>query len=157
MLIKDRFTLGAIAGLVGTIPQVLINFISFKFDYTKYYSYQLAAGIHLAKPLTEKPIGIFIGGLIWELAGMVLGILIMFVLIKTGKDFWWLKGIIITNFLMFTVVYGFVFDMGSANVLPEDIGTNLTEMIGNILFGVTSAFLSAKWLGKLYNSPKTIE
>lgn len=145
MLIKDRITLGTIAGLVGTIPQVLISFISFKMGYAKYFSYQLAAGVHLTKELAAKPMGIIMGGYIWELTGALIGILILFLIIKTGTDFWWLKGIIVTDVLMYTVIYGLVFDVGSANVLPEDIATNLTEMVGNTLFGLTAAFLAAKW------------
>jgi len=151
MLIKDRITLGTIAGLVGTIPQILISFISFKIGYAQYFSYQLAAGVHLEKTLAGKPMGLFMGGLIWELTGSILGILILFFVIKTGTDFWWLKGILIANFFMYTVIYGFVFDMGSANVLPEDIGTNFTEMVGNTLFGLTSAFLAARWANRVNN------
>lgn len=148
MLIKDRITLGTIAGLVGTIPQVLISFISFKIGYAQFFSYQLAAGVHLAKPLAGKPMGILMGGFIWELTGSVLGIVVLFFIIKTGTEFWWLKGILIANFFMYTMVYGFVFDMGSTNILPEDIGTNFTEMVGNTLFGLTSAFLAAKWANR---------
>lgn len=151
MLIKDRITLGVIAGLVGTVPQVLISFISFKIGYAQSFSYQLAAGVHLEKTLARKPIGLLMGGITWELTGAVLGILILYFLIKTGTEFWWLKGMLIANFFMYTAVYGLVFDMGSANVLPEDIGTNLTEMVGNTLFGLTAAFLVAKWANRINN------
>lgn len=153
MLIKDRITLGTIAGLAGTVPQVLISLISFKIGYAEYFSYQLSAGVHLTKPLTMTPMGIIMGGLIWELTGAILGILILFFIIKTGTDFWWLKGILVANFLMYTVIYGFGFEMGIANVLPEDIGTNFTEMVGNTLFGFTAAFLVARWQTKQQNTP----
>jgi len=147
MLINDRITLGTIAGLVGTIPQILISFISYKIGYAQFFSFQLSAGVHLAKPLAVEPMGLLMGGFIWELTGAVLGIVILYIITKTGKEFWWLKGIIVTNFLMYTIVYGFAFDMG-ASYLADDIGTNFTEMVGNILFGLTSAFLAAKWANK---------
>jgi len=148
-LVKDNITLGTIVGLAGTIPQILISLIAYKMGYAQYFSFQLSAGIILAKPLAGEPLGLLMGGFIWELTGAVLGIIILFLLIKTGTDFWWLKGILISTFFMYTVIYGFAFDIGSANVLPEDIGTNLTEMAGNILFGLTGAFLAARWADRV--------
>ncbi len=145
MVIHDKIALGTIAGLAGTIPQIVLDFISYQLGYAEYYSYQLAAGIHLAKPLVDTPLGILLGGILWELTGAIMGIFIVYFICQTGIDYWWVKGIILPNFIMFTIIYGFIFDMGGTKVIPLDIGTNFTELLGNTVFGLTTAYLAVRW------------
>lgn len=145
MHIQDRIALGTISGLLGTLPQLLINFISYHLGFAKYYSFQLAAGVHIAKHLVDTVTGFILGGIIWELTGAVLGILIVYFIRATGKSYWWLKGMLVPNIVMYTFIFGFLWDMGGSKVVPMDLGTTSTELLGNTIFGLTTSYLITRW------------
>lgn len=145
MIIHDKIALGTIAGIAGTIPSLVLNFISFKFGLTNYYSFQLAGGIYLLKPLTDSVSGLILGGIVWEAMGALLGIITAYLILATGKDFWWLKGIVVSNGIFFVLIYGFFFALGGQlvgpKVVPWDVKTNYTVLLENLLFGLTTSYL----------------
>lgn len=153
MLIRDRVALGTITGIVGTVPQLLINFVSFRLGLAKYYSFQIAAGVHVAKHLVDTLTSFILGGVIWELTGAVLGIITVYFIRTTGKSYWWLKGILVPNLIMYTIVYGFLWDMGGSKVIPLDLESTATELLGNTIFGLTTSYLITRWGEGLPNEP----
>lgn len=143
--IKDTLALGAFAGIIATIPQLIFDYLSVQLGFSKYYAFQISGSIYLVKELTDDFLGLVLGGLVWEATGMLLGVLTVLLMRSIGKDYWWLKGIFVANAVMYTVIYGFLFNLGGARIVPTDIPTNLTVFIGNIIFGVTLGYLIVRW------------
>ncbi|WP_408954455.1 hypothetical protein [Natroniella sp. ANB-PHB2] len=148
MTINDEFALGALAGLVAMIPQVIFDFISVQLNYSKHYAFQISSSIYLYEPLTQRPLGLIFGGLLWAIMSIILGVITVYLLRSSGKDFWWLKGLAISNFFMFVIIYGFLYTLGAATIIPFDIPTNITIFIGNIIFGITVSYLITSWGGE---------
>ncbi|PKM47433.1 MAG: hypothetical protein CVV03_03110 [Firmicutes bacterium HGW-Firmicutes-8] len=145
MVIRDTTALGALAGIAATIPQLIIDFLFVQFGFSKYYAFQLSAGIFVSERFTDDALGLLLGGMVWMATAMILGIATVYYLKKTGTDFWWLKGIIVSNLLMYTFIFGFLFNIGAGQVVPLDIPTNLTMFITNVIFGITVAYLVLRW------------
>ncbi len=141
MKIRDSIALGTVAGLLGNIPPLIFNLLSIQLGFSKTYFFQISGGIYLFRRFTMEPGGILLGSLVWLFTGAFLGIVIVYLLRLTGRDYWWLKGIIISNFLMFVVMYGVIYSLGGSRVVPWDIPTNLSVLAENILFGITTAYL----------------
>lgn len=138
--IKDGTALGAFSGILATIPQLLFDYLSVTLGYSNYYAFQLSGSIYLLKELTYMPAGLILGGLVWESQAILLGVITVYYLRATSTDFWWLKGLLVSNALMYTIIYGFLFTLGGAKIVPFNIPTNFTVLIGNTIFGLSIAY-----------------
>lgn len=145
MIIHDRIALGAFAGILGSIPQLIIDFLLVQLNYSQVYAFQIVASIYLKPHLTLKPMGLILGGIVWEFGSAMLGVLIVYLFVLTGNDYWWLKGLGISNGFMFTIFYGFIYTLGGAKIIPFDITTNFTQLIGHTVFGISTSYLIIKW------------
>lgn len=147
--IRDKIALGTFAGFIGSIPGLLVNFLSYQLGHSNYYSFQLAGGVYLLKNLTGSLSGIILGGIAWESMAGFLGILLVYLIHFTGRDYWWLKGIVISNGIFYILIYGFFFSLGGGpvgpKVVPWDIKTNYTVLLENLIFGLTTSYLIIKW------------
>lgn len=141
MKISDRIALGTVAGILGTIPQLILNYISVQMGFAKTYAFQLSGGIYLFKRFTAETAGFIFGGIVWLIVAAGLGIITTYIIVFTGKDYWWLKGILVSNFIMYVAIYGIIFTLGGAKVVPFDIPTNASILIENVVFGITTAYL----------------
>lgn len=151
MKIKDPIALGALTGLLGSIPHLLVNFLSVQLGFSRYYSFQISAGIFIAEELTTERLGLLIGAISWSITAIILGTLLVLLVKFTGKNHWWLKGILITGGLTYAGIYGILFSLGGANLVPTDIPTTVTNMFGNLVFGISSGYLIIK-LGDINNN-----
>lgn len=145
MKIKDTVTLGTIAGIIGTIPQLLFHLIFTQVGFIKYFAFQLTGSVYMVKELTYTPLGLFIGGFVWLLLGGIIGVITAYLLILTGKDNWWLKGLLVNEGVMFLGVYGIIYTLGGAKIVPFDIKTNLIVLLGSLIYGVTMPYLIIRW------------
>ncbi len=144
-MIKDTTALGAASGFVAAFPQLIFDFIAVQLGYSNYYAFQISGSIYLFPKLTTYFFGFLLGGVIWFSMGMLLGVICAFYIKFTGTDFWWLKGLFISNLLMFVMLYGFFYTLGGARIVPFDISTNWTILLGNIIFGLTVSYLIVRW------------
>lgn len=152
MEIRDEIALGAAASLVATIPQVIFDFISYQLGFSKYYAFQISGSIYLTRGLAGKGEGLILGGLVWEFMAVLLGVFTVYILKFTGRDYWWLKGIAISNMVMFIIIYGLLHSLDSATIIPLDFQTNLTLFIDNIIFGLIMSYLISRWGEKVLPS-----
>ena len=86
------------------------------------------------------------GGLVWELMAAGLGTLTVFLIHWTGKEFWWVKGLLVSNAIMFIFIYGLFYTLAAPRIVPWDLGTNWSVFIENIIFGLTAGFLTIRWV-----------
>ncbi len=142
--IEDRIARGTLAGIIGTIPGLTLNFISVQLGLSNYYSFQLTGSIFLYPGLTDSFFGLLLGGMIWLTFGVFLGIATTYLIETTGEDYWWLKGVVVSFGIMYVGIYGIMYTYGAARIVPFDIATNMTEAISNILFGLSTSYLIVK-------------
>lgn len=155
MKIEDTFALGAISALVASIPQVIFDWISHYYLFRgKYQAYQISSGVYLHPQLTNDPMGIALGVIVWITQAMVLGIIMTYVLKKSGKDFWWLKGLLISNGIMHIWIYGFLLTLGAGRIVPFDMRTNWTIMVDNTIFGLLTPYFIIRWSKEGLLQPK---
>ncbi|HYH02020.1 MAG TPA: hypothetical protein VEC37_02885 [Bacillota bacterium] len=147
MIIKDRLTLGVVSGVAATIPQLIFNYISVQLGYSQYYDFQISGSVYLYRNLTYTWGGMLLGGITWSGTGAGLGIVTVYLMDKTGSDYWWLKGILISNAIMYTFIYGFFFSSLAPTIVPWDLGTNFSMIIENALYGISLGFLVVRWGG----------
>ncbi|NLJ99817.1 MAG: hypothetical protein GX318_01090 [Clostridia bacterium] len=148
-MIEDNVALGAAAGLVGTIPGLIINFIFVQSGISKLYAFQISGGIFVPDRANTGFLMFLLGAVVWLATSALMGVIITYALDYTGRDFWWLKGIILTVTLLFIGLYGILFSMGGAHIVPLDLGTNLTLFLDNLVFGLATAYLSVRWGSKI--------
>ncbi len=96
MKISDGTALGAIAGIVATIPQLIFDFILVQVGFSKYYAFQISGAVYLLKKSTDDLSGLLLGGIVWESTAILLGVVTVFYIRYTGVEFWWLKGLIVS-------------------------------------------------------------
>ena len=143
--IRDRIALGTLAGIVGTIPSLILNYFSVQLGFAEFYSFQISGSIYLFPGLTDSVAGMFLGALIWLGFGAFLGIVIVYLFTYTGHDYWWLKGPLVAFVIMFVGIYGILYTAGAARIVPFDLATNLSEAVGNLIFGLFTAYLVVRW------------
>jgi len=148
VVIRDRIALGVLAGLLATIPSFIVNTISVKLGFARWYSYQIGGSIYLHPGLTDSPQGLILGLLVWMIPAMILGVITSYVIQATGEDFWWLKGIGVTLTSMYLIIYGFLYSLGGAKIVPFDFATNISMYLENIVYGLSLGYLIKRW-GKL--------
>lgn len=140
MRIKDEFALSFLAGFIACVPQIAFDTISVLAGYSKYYAFQIAAGVFLHNHLALTPLGIFMGAIIWIIAAIFISLITITVFRLTGKDYWWIKSPAVVLSIMFIGIYGFLFNLGAAEIVPYDIPTNFTILINNIIFSIVLGY-----------------
>ena len=145
MVIKDKVILGSVAGIVASIPQVILNAILLRLKLTEFYDFQIAGSVYLYKYLTYTPSGLLFGAIMWESIAVGLGIIAVYFISVTGRSGWWLKGIIVSNLIMFSLIYGFFFAMQAPTIVPWDLRTDWSMLFENAVFGVCLGYLINLW------------
>lgn len=144
--IKDNVALGAAAGIIGSIPQSLLNLLSKMLGISKTYSFTLAGGIFLGKKHTSEIGSFILGTVLWIFTAAFIGYLIVLLMKKTGRDLWWFKGPLVTILVMNLFIFGFMFSIAATTVIPKDVATNLSILVENLVFGVVTGYLIARWI-----------
>jgi len=146
MKIEDTVALGSVAAFAAATAQMVMDLISHYFIFQgKYMGYQISAGVYLHPQLTNDPLGVALGVIVWFFQAAMLGIILVYVLKITGRDFWWLKGLIVSNGIMFVWIYGFLLTLGARRIVPFDMRTNWTVLTSNIVFGLLTSYLIIRW------------
>lgn len=145
MVIKDRIAFGSLAGVVSVLPQIALNLISKAIGFSKIYSFTLAGGVFLGKKVLQNIGGILLGSMLWLFTAAFIGVIITYFLYLTGKEYWWLKGVLVTVVFIHLLMYGFLFNMANAKVIPADIATNFSILGENIIFGLGAGYLVSRW------------
>ena len=147
MIIKDKIKLGVVSGIAATIPQLIFNYISVQLGYSQYYNFQISASVYLYRNTTYTWAGMLFGAITWLATGAGLGVASAYLMDKTGPDYWWLKGILISNSIMFSFIYGFIYSSLAPTIVPWDLSTNFSMIIENVIYGIALGYLIVHWGG----------
>ncbi|MBI2873448.1 MAG: hypothetical protein HYY09_00025 [Firmicutes bacterium] len=144
MVIPDRTTLGGVAGLVGTIPQLILNFISVQIGFGEFYAFQVSASIFVVERMTLTPMGLIIGGFTWILTAAFFGAILARLIDLEGEDFWWIKGLLFGS-VLFIVLFGILFNLGAGRIVPLDPQSKVSALAENALYGIVTAYFIVRW------------
>ena len=134
--IKDRITLGVIAGLGANLVKEAIAETGIHSGLTKYTCRRMIPAVLLNKKDAKSWKGWILGTTTDMTVAGLTGVLISYTLSFTGKDYSWLKGVVISNgvldqvFNYFTRILPQVKQEPNSNVLCRGIHT---------VFGITAA------------------
>lgn len=142
--IKDRITLGILAGGIGTILQISVDIISSRLGISQRSYRTTAAGVWVSsRRQAESWQGQLLGTIMNLGLSMVGAFALIALLTKNGRDKIILKG------LFFGASFGAIINAmlsGLINnkVKPTDAASNLSYLASNAVFGLTTALVASK-------------
>lgn len=150
--IKDRVTLGVIAGLAGNLVKSLIDEVSTKKKISQRSFRGTAAGAWVSKKESTSTNGQILGGLLDFGMGSLGGVGTVYFLSITGKDHLVTKGLL-SGISMGSLITFVLAAVPTNKAKPKDAASNLSYLISHAAFGLVTTFVAAK-LGDplLYNS-----
>ncbi|MEW6770313.1 MAG: hypothetical protein AB1330_02865 [Bacillota bacterium] len=139
---RDTVYSGTIAGTLGAPVKLAVNLLFYVASVAKTTTLHLSAaallpkGVALNTPAASLTIGVAVCWLVSALSGII-GV---YILRLTGRDFLWLKGIIYGG-LIWVVGYGYLATL----VVPErllrpDLATSVAMLTAHLAFGLTVLF-----------------
>lgn len=143
-MIKDRFLLGVVAGLIGNITKTLIDEVSLRKKISQRSYRATAAGVWVNKKKEAFNAKGQILGAIYDLGfSMLGGIISAEFLSRRGRDHLLTKGTV------FGITYGaFIsaaLSMAPENKInPKDAASNLSYVVANAMYGIVTMLTVAK-------------
>lgn len=138
--IKDRITLGIVAGLVGTALKIGSDEFFLRKNISKRSFRETASGVWVSTRREAKsPYGQILGSILDLGMGMVGSVGQVYILSKTGRDNLFTKGI------FFGIAYGSLITAGLSalptnKVKPKDAESNLSYIVSHALFGLATTY-----------------
>ncbi len=148
---QDSIVSGAISGLIGTIAKEIIDFISVAVGFSKETYWHVAASIFVKPAEAATPVGQALGALADLITGAFFGVLLLYLIKFTGKDYLYIKGLGL-GWLIWLAVFGIVINLQVVRITPTDLGTSLSAFIEHSVFGLTAAWFIGKYATELIGS-----
>jgi hypothetical protein len=142
MKIKDRITLGVIAGLGANIVKLGVEQFFASRKMASQTGITKAAGIHLNKTDSNSTQGKAVGILTDMTIAATLGVVGTYFLTHTGRDNKFLKALALGN-MSWGFMYGFLGNLGSS-LKKSDPTTSITQWISHTAFALTKLYLIDK-------------
>ncbi len=143
--IKDRVTLGILAGFAGNTVKTIIDEVSYKKKISQRSYRSTAAGVWVSKKSEATGIkGQILGGLLDFGMGALGGVGTVYFLSKTGRDHLLSKGFLsgITMGSLITFALGAI---PQNQVRPKDAASNLSYMLSHAAYGIVTTAVAAKF------------
>jgi hypothetical protein len=139
-LIKDRLTLGAISGILGSFTKTIIVGGFKRLGLAEFNGTETSAGMLLPAYKVNTPSGKLVGHITNTMIGMTLGIAMTYLLSATGKDKAIIKGAGMSG-VFWMILYGNYANMGGSTVRPALPSTILSNLVGHFGYGVVTSFV----------------
>lgn len=143
---QDMVYSGTIAGTLGALVKLAVNLLLCVASIAKTTTLHLSAAALLPKGVALNTAGSLMTGVaVCWLVSALSGIIGVYILRLTGRDFLWLKGIIYGG-LIWVVGYGYLATL----VVPErllrpDLATSVAMLTAHLAFGLTALFVAGKY------------
>ena len=141
--IKDRFILGAIAGLGGNLLKLAIGRTAMKMNLAELGGPERAAGMLVQGHKIATTQGKIVGYVADSVIAGILGVTTVYALSITGKDKAVAKGAL-SGEAAWTLLYGMLTTMGATKVGPVGPKTVLSELVSHTAYGALTAYLVTK-------------
>lgn len=136
--IRDGLLLGAVVGIGANLVKEAIAETAIGLGVSKYSCRRIIPRLVFSKKKAKGWKGWVMGTTTDFTVACATGVLIVYTLRKTGKDYAWLKGIMVSNGILDQLFNGF------ARILPEvkeDPNSNLLCKMIHSIFGITAVSL----------------
>jgi hypothetical protein len=146
---KDQFTLWALSGIIGVVVRDTYSLFARLIGLAKFYIWQQAASIFTAQSQLNTIWGNTVGFLADILIGASFGVCTGLLLKWQGTKNYILKGWGVGG-MAWLFLYGLVYHNlpYTTKTAPAEALSNLSAFIGHSIFGITTAVVYVKWLGK---------
>lgn len=135
---RDTITLGVISGLIGNFAKDLSNYFIWRARKTELLYAHLAGSI-FSTPESVHETGNFVAGQLVDMTiGAAMGVPIIYLLRKTGKDNYLLKGAAM-GLATWGLLYGAGPNLGIISIRPKLYKTHFSALWNNLLYGLVTA------------------
>lgn len=139
--ITDKIILGLLAGLIGNIPKAVINEILVRKGIEKKRFAEIVSGMFVTREEATSKKGVAFGFFGDFTTASFLGIPLVYILAKTGKNHKIIKGGMM-GLVGLGVYRGIISQLGNKGTYPTDVITNASMSITSTLWGITTGILA---------------
>lgn len=140
---KDKIMFGAIVGLLADGVKLIVNYIGFLLKFSDVVFWQITATRFLAKNELFSPLAYVIGGLADLTMAALLGIVFIYILTYTGRDYDYFKGVGF-GLAVWVVLFGTVLGHSVQSKLSVDPSGIVVTAIAHLVFGLMLSFFARK-------------
>lgn len=142
--LRDSISLGLFSGLMGNLAKGLFNLFTWKTEKNEVLYPHLASSMFFAPRRTKRRKPFLVGSLADLSMGAIFGIPLVYILKKTGKDNFMVKG---AGFgaLLWVVFYGAGHNLPIVSIKPKKSRSPLWAFLEHLLFGVGTACTAVKF------------
>lgn len=134
---KDSITIGLLGGLLGTISMEVTNGLIFKAKKTEVTYGQMAGQLFVGPFRAKQRKNFILGEILHMVVGSLLGIPLLYIFKKTGKDHYLSKGLF-ASMSIWSVLYAGGQHVGLFKKLRLT-KTHYSSMLNHLIYGLTSA------------------
>ena len=147
----DPIICGGFAGILGTIAKEIIDLVDFSIGWSKILYWHLAASVFVLPRDVNKFGALIIGALGDMITGAFFGIVLLYLIKFTGKNYYYLKGLGL-GWIVWLTLFGVFVDFHIVRITPTDIGTSLCAFGEHSVYGLVVAWSIVKFGSKFLRS-----
>ncbi len=141
--IKDRITLGIVAGMIAAIPGRLLNAMEYRTGLTNFRYGETAAGLFMSAKQSRTVIGDLVGRIANQITVCATGVAGSYLLSLTGKDNAILKGAGL-GAVYWMGIFGLSSKASATMARSKDSRSAILAFIDHIIFGACTTYLITK-------------
>lgn len=136
---NDSLTVGAVSGIIATIPILIINYITFRAGLSAVLFAEAGASIFVAPNDVALPMSLFIGYITNFVVGMILGVGIITLYRITGYDYYYMKALA-TGFVIWLLIWGLAQNTHIIRIAVTTPVSQFVSLILRLIFTLTTAW-----------------
>ncbi len=140
----DSVIIGGMAGFIGTIIKEILDFLNVLIGWSKYLYWHLAASVFVQPTAVNHPGALILGALGDLITGAMFGVILLYTIKLTGKDYLYIKGLAF-GWLIWLGVFGLMMNIEIVRITPTDIGSNLCAFVEHSVFGISAAWFIGRY------------
>lgn len=139
---KDLVLLGTAVGLLADAVKLIINYILYLFNLTNVVFWQITASRFLAGDDLFKPVTYFVGGVADVTVTAALGIIFVYFIYFTGRDYLWVKSVGF-GLVVWVGLFGTLLGQSVQAKIPQGPSGIIVTIIAHVVFGLGLAAFTA--------------
>lgn len=141
--LRDTFGLGMFSGQIGNLAKGLFNFVTWKTHYNEVLYPQLGGAMFFGQRNIKRRRPFIIGSLADITMGSLFGIPIVYIMKKTGKDNYLIKGVGF-SLLLWVGFYGLGQSLNLYNYKLRKARSPILSFFDHLLYGAVTASAAVK-------------